>query len=150
MDAERAVAAGVISTAAMTAVCMVEPAIGLPRIAIGETLSHAMTAISSHTAVGSAGGWLAGVVVGIGFAMFYAAYLDTRLPGTPFLRGLLFGCATFLLAELVFAPLSGGGMFSQGDPRLLVGGLLGNLTYGGVLGYVYGGAGVLTSTARAG
>ena len=39
MDAKRAAAAGVIATASMTALLMVEPSIGLPKIAIGETLS---------------------------------------------------------------------------------------------------------------
>ena len=147
MDTRRAAAAGLIATGAMTALLMVEPSIGLPQIAMGETLSSTMTAISSHTAVGPAGGWLVDFVVGILFAMFYAAYLEHRLPGTPFLRGLLFGCVVFVLAQLIFAPLSGNGLFSHGDVEMLVGGLLGHLVYGGVVGYVYGGAGALPETA---
>lgn len=147
MDTKRAAVAGVIATAAMTALLMVEPSIGLPQIAIGEILSSVMTAISSHTAVGPAGGWLVDIVMGIGFAMFYAAFLENRLPGTPFLRGVLFGCGLFVLAQLVLAPLSGSGVFSDGDVELLVGGLLGHLVYGGVVGYVYGGAGALPDMA---
>ncbi len=148
MDTKRAAVAGVIATAAMTALLMVEPSIGLPQIAIGETLSSVMTGISPHTAVGPAGGWLVYIVVGIGFAMFYAAFLESRLPGTPFLRGVLFGCGLFVLAQSVFAPLSGSGVFSHGDVELLVGGLLGHLVYGGVVGYVYGGAGALPDMAN--
>ena len=39
MDAKRAAAAGLIGTASMTALLLVEPSIGLPQIAIGQTLS---------------------------------------------------------------------------------------------------------------
>lgn len=140
MDSTRATVAGLIATASMTALLLVEPSIGLPQIAIGQTLSSTMTAISSHTAVGPAGGWLVDAIVGVVFAIFYAAYLDQRLPGPPFVRGVLFGCGVFVLAQLIFSPLSGNGVFSHGDLELLVGSLLGHLVYGGVVGYVYGGA----------
>ena len=139
MDAKRAAAAGVIATASMTALLMVEPSIGLPKIAIGETLSSSMSAISSVTAVGPAGGWLLDLIVGVVFAMIYAAYFDQRLPGSRFVRGLLFGVVVFIVAQLIFAPATGSGFFSHGDLELLAGGLLGHLVYGGVVGYVYGG-----------
>jgi Family of unknown function (DUF6789) len=140
MDAKRAAAAGLIGTASMTALLLVEPSIGLPQIAIGQTLSSTMSAVSSHTAVGPAGGWLLDVVVGVIFALIYAGYFEGRLPGGPFVRGLLFGVGVFVLAQLVFAPLTGSGLFSHGDMQLLLGGLLGHLVFGGVVGYVYAGA----------
>ena len=63
MDTKRAAAAGVIGTAAMTALLLVEPSIGLPKIAIGEMLSSSMSALSSQTPMGpcpiSRVGWLA-------------------------------------------------------------------------------------------
>jgi Family of unknown function (DUF6789) len=139
MDAKRAAAAGVIATASMTALLMVEPSVGLPKIAIGETLSSSMSAVSSFTAVGPAGGWVVDVIVGVLFAWIFAAYLYNRLPGSPFVRGLLFGCGVFVLAQLVFAPITGSGVFSRGDLELLAGGLLGHLVYGGVVGFVYAG-----------
>lgn len=139
MNTKRAIAAGVIGTASMTALLLIEPSIGLPKIAIGETLSSTMGALSSGAAMAPAVGWVLDVVVGIIFALIYAAYLDQRLPGTPLKRGYLFGCLVFVLAQIVFAPLTGSGFFSGGDLVLLIGGLLGHLVYGGVVGYVYGG-----------
>ena len=56
MNAKRAMAAGAIATASMTALLLVEPSIGLPQIAIGQIVSSTMSAVSSHTAVGPAGG----------------------------------------------------------------------------------------------
>ena len=55
-------------------------------------------------------------------------------------RGLIFGVLVFIVAQLVFAPLTGSGVFSNGDIVLLLGGLLGHLVYGSVVGYVYGDA----------
>ncbi len=75
---------------------------------------------------------------GCSFALIYAAYLNGRLPGTPFVRGMLFGCAVFVVAQLIFAPFTGTGVFSHGDVELLAGSLLGHLVYGGVVGYIYG------------
>ncbi|MGA9838132.1 MAG: DUF6789 family protein [Gemmatimonadaceae bacterium] len=141
MDTKRAAAAGTIATAAMTALLLVEPSIGLPKIAIGEILSSTMSAISSRTAVGPSVGWLVDLAVGIVFALIYAGYLDRRLPGTSIGRGLLFGFIVFIVAQLVFAPLTGSGVFSGGDIVLLAGGLLGHLVYGVVVGYIYGDAG---------
>ncbi len=139
MDTKRAAAAGAIATASMTALLMVEPSIGLPKIAIGEIVSSMMSAVSSHIPVGAAGGWIIDLVVGIVFALIYASYLEKRLPGGPLMRGLLFGVLVFIVAQLVFAPLTGSGVFSGGDLELLAGGLFGHLVYGAVVGYIYGG-----------
>jgi len=138
MNAKRAVAAGVIATASMTSLLLVEPSIGFPRIAVGSILSGVISAVSSHAPIGAVWGWVLDVVVGAVFALVYAAYLVDRLPGSGFVRGLLFGCMVFVLAQLVFAPMTGTGVFSHGDIELLAGGLLGHLVFGGVLGYVYG------------
>ncbi len=138
MNAKRAAAAGLIATASMTSLLLVEPSIGLPKIAIGVALSGAISAFSSHAAIGAAWGWVLDVIVGVVFALIYAGYLVDRLPGSAFVRGLLFGCMVFVLAQLVFAPMTGTGVFSHGDIELLLGGLLGHLVFGGVVGYVYG------------
>ena len=72
MDTRRAAAAGIIATASMTALLMVEPSIGLPKIAIGEILSSSMSAVPSVTAIGAAGGWVIDAILGIAFALIYA------------------------------------------------------------------------------
>lgn len=138
MDTKRAVAAGAIATASMTALLLVEPSVGLPQIAIGQIVSSTMSAVSSHTAVGPALGWLIDLAVGIVLALIYAGWVGRKLPGSPFVRGLWFGAIVFVAAQLVFAPLTGSGVFSGGDVQLLIGGLLGHLVYGGVVGYVCG------------
>ncbi len=140
MNAKRAMAAGAIATAAMTALLLVEPSIGLPQIAIGQIVSSTSSAVSSRTAIGPAGGWIIDLMVGIVLATIYAGYFERRLPGSGLMRGLLFGCMVFVLAQLVFAPITGSGFFSHGDMQLLIGGLLGHLVYGGVVGYVYASA----------
>ncbi len=141
MDTKRAAAAGLIGTASMTALLLVEPSIGLPKIAIGEMLSSSMSALSSQTTMGPAAGWVVDVLLGVIFALVYAGVLDRKLPGSPVVRGLIFGVLIFIVAQLVFAPLTGSGLFSNGDIVLLLGGLLGHLVYGSVVGYVYGDVG---------
>jgi uncharacterized protein DUF6789 len=138
MDVTRAGAAGLIGTAAMTALLLIEPSVGLPRIAVGEILSSSLGFASAHLATGAAIGWCIHFAIGTGLALVYAAAFEPRLPGTPAVRGLLYGTLVFLLAQLVFMPLVGGGVLSHGDPELLAGSLLGHLVYGAVVGWVYG------------
>lgn len=149
MNARRAVAAGAIGTASMTALLLVEPSIGLPQIAIGQALSSMMSAVSSQLPVGAAGGWILDLLVGVLLACIYAGFLNDRLPGSPLGRGLLFGVLVFLLAQVIFAPLTGSGFFSGGNLQLLAGGLLGHLVYGSVVGYIYGGGAAAPAAATA-
>jgi uncharacterized membrane protein YagU involved in acid resistance len=125
MNSTRAVAAGLIGTASMTALLLIEPSLGLPNIAIGQILS------------GAAIGWCIHFGVGVVFALVYAAVFVRRLPGGPFVRGVLYGGLIFLLAQLIFMPLVGGGVFSRGDAEMIAGSLLGHLVYGGVVGWIY-------------
>ena len=138
MNVTRAVAAGVIATASMTALLLIEPAVGLPEIAIGQLLSTSLSFTTAHLSVGPAVGWLIHFVVGSLWAIVYAGVMLVRLPGPPLARGLLYGFVVFLLAQSLLMPLVGAGFFSRGDPSTLAGGLLGHLVYGGVLGWVYG------------
>ena len=138
MNVSRAVATGIIATASMTALLLIEPAIGLPEIAIGQLLSTSLSVTTAHLSVGPAMGWLIHFGVGILWAIVYAGVVVGRLPGSPFARGLLYGFLVFLLAQSLLLPLVGAGFFSRGDTFMLAGGLLGHLVYGGVLGWVYG------------
>jgi uncharacterized membrane protein YagU involved in acid resistance len=71
-------------------------------------------------------------------ALLYAALFHRRLPGSPIGRGLIYGFLVFVLAQVLFMPLVGGGLFSRGDGQLLTGSLLGHLVYGGLVGWIYG------------
>lgn len=133
----RAVAAGAVGTGVMTALWLVEPSIGLPKIAVGQILGSFMSVSVAHLHVGSAGGWIAHLGFGILAALVYARFLVARLPGSPAARGARYGLLLFLLAQLVFMPLVGAGFLSRGDLHLLVGSLLGHLLYGIVVGWIY-------------
>ena len=54
---------------------------------------------------------------------------------------MLYGAMVFVVAQVVFMPLVGGGFFSRGDLELITGSLLGHLLYGGVIGWSYHGGG---------
>jgi uncharacterized membrane protein YagU involved in acid resistance len=139
MNAARAAAAGLIGTGVMTALLLVEPSVGLPKIAMGQVLSTTLGLASAHLATGATLGWLLHFIIGMVLALVYAGYFDRRLPGAPLTRGLLYGALVFVVAQLVFMPLVGAGVFSRGDPELLAGSLLAHLVYGGLIGWIYAG-----------
>lgn len=126
-----------IGTGVITALWQVEPAIGLPRIAVGHILSTFMSVSVAHLNVGIAGGWIVHFCVGIALALIYAAVFARRLPGSPLARGAVYGVLVFLLSQIVFMPLVGGGFFSRGDMELLAGSLIGHIAYGLVVGWIY-------------
>lgn len=138
MNAARAAAAGLVGTGVMTALLLVEPSVGLPKIAMGQVLSSSLGLASAHLAIGPALGWVLHFVIGMLLALVYAAAFDRRLPGPALARGLIYGALVFVVAQLVFMPLVGGGVFSHGDVELLAGSLLGHLVYGGLTGWIYG------------
>jgi uncharacterized membrane protein YagU involved in acid resistance len=137
MDAKRAAVAGAIGTGMLTALWLVEPSIGLPKIAIGQILSTFMSVSVAHLPVGATGGWIIHLIVGILLALIYAAFFADRLPGPPAARGAMFGALVFVVAQSVFMPLVGGGFFSRGDIELLIGSLLGHIVYGVAVGWIY-------------
>ncbi|MDQ6886214.1 MAG: hypothetical protein M3068_02855 [Gemmatimonadota bacterium] len=137
MYAKRATAAGAIGTGVLTALWLVEPSIGLPKIAIGQILSTFMSVSVAHSGVGAGGGWAIHLVVGVLLALLYAWLLADRLPGTPAARGAIFGAMVFVVAQSIFMPLVGGGFFSRGDVELLMGSLLGHIAYGIVVAWIY-------------
>lgn len=138
VKATRAVMAGLVGTAAMTALLLVEPSVGLPKVAIGQILSTALGLTPAYLTVGAATGWIIAFLVGVGFALLYAGFFERRLPGGALGRGALYGVLIFILAQLVFMPLVGGGVFSRGDVEMIVGSLLGHLVYGVIVGWIYG------------
>jgi len=139
MNVGRAAVAGLVGTAAMTALLLVEPSIGLPKIAMGQVLSTSLGLTTARLAIGPALGWCLHFVIGMVLAIIYAVAFDGRLPGPPVVRGAVYGALVFVVAQVVFMPLVGGGFFSRGDLELITGSLLGHLLYGGVIGWGYHG-----------
>ncbi len=138
MNAKRAAAAGAIGTGVSTALWLIEPSVGLPQIAVGQLLSTAMSVSVAQFNPGPAGGWVIHFVVGILLALLYAGVFANRLPGNSVIRGAEYGVLVFIVAQILFMPFVGAGIFSHGDVSLLVGSLLGHLVYGAVVGWIYG------------
>jgi uncharacterized membrane protein YagU involved in acid resistance len=138
MDTKRAAAAGAIATGVMTALWLVEPSIGLPKIAVGQLLSTAMSVSVARGNAGPVGGWIVHLGVGTVLALIYDATFVRWLPGPPAVRGAVYGAIVFIVAQIAFMPLVGAGVFSHGDIELLTGSLLGHLVYGIVVGWICG------------
>lgn len=138
--------AGLIGTAAMTALWEAEMQLGLASFAVGDILSNLLSVITAHTLLGPLTGWVLHFTAGILLAVLYAAWAGPRRH-FPVAWGLLYGAVIFLVAQLVFMPLVGAGLFSRGDPAMLIGSLVGHLVYGGLVGLIYGAAPLAGVTA---
>ncbi len=129
INLKRAVLAGLVGTAAMTALMLAAPMMGMPRMNIGEMLGSMMGGVTAL-------GWMAHFMIGTVLAVGYAAFFADRLPGPPAMRGMLFGLAPWLLAQVVVMPMMGAGFFS-GSMLVAAGSLMGHLVYGAIVGVVY-------------
>jgi uncharacterized membrane protein YagU involved in acid resistance len=126
----RAVVAGLVGTAVMTAVGLwLAPMMGIPRMNPAEMLA---TAMGGNLVLGWVGHFMIGVVLAVGYAL-----VAPRLPGSPALRGALYGIAPWLLAQIVVMPMMGMPVFS-GSAVMAMGSLIGHLIYGATVGVVYG------------
>jgi uncharacterized membrane protein YagU involved in acid resistance len=137
VNAARASVAGLVATAAVTALWLVEPVIGLPRLAVGSMLSSFLAVATAYLPIWPVVGWAIHLAVGVGLALIYARWAADRLPGIPIVRGMIFGLGVFLFAQVTFMPLVGAGLFSRGDWPLLLGSLVGHCVYGGLIGLLY-------------
>lgn len=130
IDYGRAIAAGVVGTAVMTAVGVwIAPLMGMPAMNPAQMLAGAM---GGNLALG----WIGHFMIGTILAVIYAA-VAPALIGPPVARGALYGVAPFLLAQIVVMPMMGMPLFSGSAPMAL-GSLVGHLVYGAVVGGIYG------------
>ena len=90
--------------------------------------------------------WTGGMIVHfingtVLFPLIYAAFLYRYLSGSPTLRGVYFGVALWLIAQVFVVPALGGGFFSaqSGGFVAVMGSLLGHLLYGAALGAIANG-----------
>ncbi len=91
------------------------------------------------------GGYTMGMIAHImmGVIVFPLAYVLVAygfLPGSPLVKGLLFGIVLWVLAATMVMPMAGGGflMSNIGGMMALVASLIGHLVYGGLLGAIAG------------
>lgn len=137
----KALLAGVAGTLALTMLTYIAPMMGMPEMDIPQMLSGFM-------GVPVAVGWLAHFMVGTVLAVLYARTFVPRFPGSPFIKGAVYGLIPWLLAQVMVNPMMGAGVFAVNTPApmlMVVGSLMGHLVYGGVLGGVYGSSGLRKS-----
>jgi uncharacterized membrane protein YagU involved in acid resistance len=88
------------------------------------------------------GSWWAGLLTHfvngtIIFPLIYAFLLYGILPGSPAVKGMIWGVVLWLLAQVVVMPVMGAGFFS-GSLLAALGSLMGHLVYGALLGWIAG------------
>jgi len=82
----------------------------------------------------------ADLAMGLLLALVYARYVEPRLHGPNWWRGMQFALIPWLLSLVVFLPLTGGGLLGMNigaGPLPILGNLILHLVYGAVLGVSY-------------
>ena len=81
------------------------------------------------------------VLGAVAFPAVFAFVLWDKLPGDPWMKGLVFGLALYVVAQVVVMPIAGAGMLSANHPdqmMALLGSLIGHAIYGLILGWWLG------------
>lgn len=147
MNVIGAVVAGLIGTAVFSMLMWLSPRMGMPRMAIWELLGS-MFAKDGNRAFG----WIAHFMMGVIFAIIYAALWSAGIGSANLGSGALFGALHWLLAGLAMGmvPVMHAGMragtvqapgvymVSGGGLVAFMGGLVGHVVYGIVVALVYG------------
>lgn len=128
----RAVLGGFVGTLVMTAMMyVVAPMMGL----------HMDIAAMLGSMLG--GSWIAGMMMhfvngSVIFPAVYAYALFAHLPGSPAIRGTIWGLVLWLVAQTVVMPMMGAGLFSSamGGAMAAMGSLIGHVLYGSLLGII--------------
>ncbi|MBW3634727.1 MAG: hypothetical protein KY456_17040 [Chloroflexi bacterium] len=82
----------------------------------------------------------ANLAMGLLLALVYARYVEPRLSGPSWWRGMIFSLVPWLLSLVIFLPLMGGGLLGMNvgaGPLPILGNLILHLVYGAVLGSSY-------------
>jgi Family of unknown function (DUF6789) len=139
----RAILGGFIGTAIMTALLYIAPVVGLPKMDIAGTLGMVLdgkvpAAWSEYWCLGLVWHLVNGSIV---FSMAYSDFTYGWLPGAPWVRGVGWGVAVWLLMEVVFMPMLGRGVFSDHVTGAFAGDMVAlvlHALYGAILGAVAG------------
>ena len=106
---------------------------GLPKMDIAAMLGQIL------------GGWTPGMMMHfvngvVIFPLIYAFFLFAKLPGAPAVKGITWGVALWLMAQLVVMPMMGAGIFGlkMGGMMFAFGSLIGHVVYGALLGWIGG------------
>jgi hypothetical protein len=145
MNIVAAILAGLVGTAAMSLLMVMAPKMGLPKMAIWELLGSMFDRQGNNTL-----GWMGHFMMGVVFALVYAALWSAGLGAPTLLWGALFGVIHFFVVGLMMggmpmmhAGIKAGTVQAPGVLMLnsgvmgLMGGLAGHILYGVVVALVY-------------
>jgi hypothetical protein len=145
MNVVAAIVAGLVGTAAISMLMALGPRMGMPKMAIWEMLGSMFDPQGNNTL-----GWIAHFMIGVIFALVYAALWAAGLGAPTLLWGVLFGAVHFLIVgvmmgamPMLHAGIKAGQVQAPGVLMLnngvmgLMGGLIGHIIYGLVVASVY-------------
>ena len=145
MNVVAAVVAGVVGTAAISLLMAMGPKMGLPKMAIWEMLGSMFDPKGNRTL-----GWGMHLMMGVVFALVYAALWSAGIGAPTLLWGILFGAIHFVVVGMMMggmpmmhAGIKAGAVAAPGVLMLnngvmgLMGGLVGHSLYGLVVALVY-------------
>ena len=141
-----AIVAGVVGTIVMSMIMVMAPKMGMPKMAIWEMLGSMFNKNGNNVL-----GWVIHFMMGVIFAIIYAALWAAGIGSATLLSGVIFGVVHFLIAGLMMggmpmmhAGIKAGTVKAPGVLMLnsgvmgLMGGLIGHVIYGLVVALVYG------------
>ncbi len=146
MNAVAAIVAGIVGTIVMTLVMVMAPKMGMPKMDIVGMLGS-MFGAPPNRALGMAMHFMMGIV----FALIYAAFWAYGIGAATWPIGLLFGAVHWLIAGAMMAgmpmmhkgiqsgkvPAPGAYMTHNGGMKAFMGGLVGHMVFGFVVALVY-------------
>ncbi len=134
-DIKNALYGGIAGTLVMTLMMMfIAPTLTGQPMDIAALLGGML---GNSYALGMAGHLMMGIVI---FPLIYVYVLYERLPGSPLLKGIIWGIVLWVMAAVLVMPMAGAGflMSNIGGMMALVAALMGHIVYGGLLGLIAG------------
>ncbi len=143
-NAGRAILAGLIATLVMTMIMYAAPMMGMPKMDLAAMLGSMLN--GGQMPAPMSGSWMIGMMMHfingtIIFPLIYAYLLYPLLPGSPWLKGVLWGIILWLISQAMMMPMMGMGFFSANGPQpmmTVIGSLIGHIIYGAILGAIAG------------
>ncbi|MDA3920115.1 MAG: hypothetical protein PF501_05475 [Salinisphaera sp.] len=135
----RGLLAGFCATLVLSAFMIAKTFLGIPP---PMSVIHLLAGLGHHlfgTPAAPILGWVAHFAIGtVAWGLIFAA-LYARLPGSPIVKGLVFGTGAWVLMMIILMPLAGKGLFAAGaGPAVAIATLILHWIYGVALGAVMG------------
>ncbi len=146
MNVLGAILAGILATLVFSAVLMIAPKMGMPKMDIVEMLGSMFSARTNLVL-----GWMAHLMMGVIFALIYTFLWSRGIGAATWTSGLVFGAVHWLIVGMVMGMIPmmhvgiksgavkapGLWMTNQGGAMAFMGGLVGHIIYGVVVALVY-------------